>query len=73
MVWWNFEEYGWYQGVVDEQLSPGDEDDDDGNPCNFIIYYEVDDTEAGTYVDPAKYDARANAPANAWFVVPAAA
>eukprot|EP00964_Phaeocystis_antarctica_P064071 scaffold38504_cov111-Phaeocystis_antarctica.AAC.5 len=73
VVWFRFEEAGWQQGVVDEELSPGEEEDDDGKPCNFLIYYESDHSEVGTCVDPAKYSTRANAPAGAWFVVPSAA
>ena len=73
MVWFHFDDCGWQQGVVDEELLPGEEDDDDGKPCNFLIYYEADNTEVGTCVNPAKYNVRANAPAGSWFVVPSAA
>ena len=73
VVWYRFDECGWQQGVVDQELSPGEEEDDDGKPCNFLICYEADNTEVGTCVNPAKYNVRANAPAGSWFVVPSAA
>jgi hypothetical protein len=73
VVWYRFDDCGWQQGVVDEELSPGEEEDDDGKPCNFLIYYESDNTEVGTCVNPAKYSVHANAPAGSWFAVPSAA
>ena len=70
VVFYRFALYGWQRGVAVEQCPPGEEKDDDRDEYNFLIYYEADDTEVPTCLDPADYDSREDAPFGSWYVVP---
>jgi len=70
VVFYRFPLEGWLRGVAVEQCAPGAEKDDDGDECNFLIYYESDDTEVPTCLAAADYDSREDAPFGSWYVVP---
>ena len=70
VVFYRFPLEGWQRGVVVEQCAPGVEKDDDGDECNFLIYYKADDTEVPTRLAAADYDSREDAPFGSWYVVP---
>ena len=70
VVFYRFPFEGWQRGVAVEQCVPGAEKDDDGDECNFLIYYEADDTEVPTCLAATDYDSREDAPSGSWYVVP---
>jgi len=70
VVFYRFPLEGWLRGVAVEQCAPGAEKDDDGDECNFLIYYESDDTEVPTCLAAAHYDSREDAPFGSWYVEP---
>ena len=66
-IMFNHDGVGWCQGVVMEENDDEDELDDE-DIANFIVYYEVDDSEVAHYLHEDDYMATRDAPAGAWFV-----
>ena len=70
VIWFNFEGVGWMQGTVLEELDDPDQlEDGSGNMCNFLVYYEGDETEVAHSLDEEYYDASYEADFGCWYAV----
>ena len=66
---YHFDGFGWVQGVVEAYIEDDGEEDDDGDLCNFNVYYEADDTDANHALTADRYSTRRDAPIGSWYVV----
>ena len=71
-IWFNFEEFGWMKGVIDE-WNTDEEAIDDTVPggdevANFIVYYVDDDSDVPHYLDVLEYSTDRAGPPRSWYL-----
>ena len=67
-IMFHFDGVGWCQGVVMEQ-NEDEEQMDDEDIANFIVYYEGDDSETAHHLTILDYFANSDAPPGAWYAL----
>ena len=67
-IMFNFNDDGWFCGVVEEENTDPNELDE-GRVANFIVYYEADDEYQAHWLSQETYTIRRDAGPGSWYKV----